>query len=161
MTDIQTSSEIALPKKPWLAFLLSLIFPGLGHLYVGSRFSALAYGLMSVGIGIGYYSSRSYLSRLAVLFIVPFVIFPAARDAANIARGKKKAVTGEESWIYVVWMLCCVGPFAIPLLWQNKKFSVPVKVVWTVIVLAVVAIFVLAISTIGKSYDQITQAIQG
>ncbi len=159
MTDTQ-ASEISAPKKnPWIAFLLTLVFPGLGHFYVGSRFAALAYGAMTVGLGYSYFSAKSFLARIAVLFIVPFLVVPAARDAMAVAQGKKKPVTGEESRVYVVWMLCCVGPFAIPLLWQNKKFSVPVKIVWTVVVISIVVLFLSAVSILGKNYDQMAQAI--
>ncbi len=159
MTDIESALTPGPKKNPWIAFFLTLLFPGLGHFYVGNKFSALAYVIITTGIYISYFSAHSFLARTAVLFIVPFFVFPAARDAVAVARGKKRSVTGEESRIYVVWMLCCVGPFAIPLLWQNKKFSLPVKIVWTVVVVAIVAMFLSAIAVLGKSYDQIAQAI--
>ncbi len=159
MTDIESALVPAPRKNPWIAFFLTLLFPGLGHLYAGNRFSALAYALMTCGLGLSYFSAQSFLAKLAVLFIIPFVMIPAARDAVAMAQGKKAPVTGEESRIYVVWMLCCVGPFAVPLLWQNKKFSVPVKIVWTVIVISIVVMFFSVIAVLGKSYDQIAQAV--
>ena len=159
MADIESSLIPGPRKNPWVAFFLTLLFPGLGHWYVGNNFSALAYAIITTGLWISYYSAHSLLARTAVLFIVPFFVLPAARDAVAVARGKKRSVTGEESRIYVVWMLCCVGPFAIPLLWQNKKFSLPVKIIWTVAVVSIVAMFLLAIAVLGKSYDQIAQAI--
>jgi hypothetical protein len=159
MSDFETPNTLASQKNPWVAFLLTLVLPGLGHFYVGSRFSGLAYTIMTVGLGYSYFSAKSFLARIAVLFIVPFLVIPAARDAMAVAQGKKKPVTGEESRIYVVWMLCCVGPFAIPLLWQNKKFSVPVKIVWTVVVISIVVLFLSAVSILGKNYDQMAQAI--
>ncbi len=160
MTDIQTPSDPSLKKNPWIAFFLTLLFPGLGHLYVGNKFSALTYAIITVGLGYSYFSSTSYLARMAVLFVVPFFLVPAVRDAVDVARGKKKSVTGAESRLYVVWMLCCVGPFALPLLWQNKKFTVFVKIVWTVVVLSVVALFLSSVAVLGKSYDQLMKAIQ-
>ncbi|HRK62319.1 MAG TPA: hypothetical protein PLY88_07230 [Candidatus Omnitrophota bacterium] len=141
-------------KKPWVAFLLSVLFPGLGHLYVGNRLAALIYGAMGLGVWISCYSSGSILTRLAVLLILPFVVIPAARDAFDTASGKKKPVTGEESKLYVIWMLCCVGPFALPLLWRNKKFSLTVKIIWTVVVVAVVVFFFAFIEWAGEiSHD--------
>lgn len=159
MPNLEIPDSSTAKKNPWLAFFLTLLFPGLGHLYVGSRFAAMAYGIMTVGLGYSYFSAKSFLARIAVLLIVPFLVVPAARDAVAVALGKKKSVTGEESRLYVIWMLCCVGPFAIPLLWQNKKFSLPVKVVWTVIVISIVALFLSAVSVLGKNYDQIAQAL--
>lgn len=146
-------------KSPSVAFLLSLLFPGLGHLYLGERWGAFIYAVMGTGIWLIFLTSHSFISRLAVLFIFPFVFIPVCRDAVDIAKGKKKAVTGTESRIYVIWMLCCVGPFAIPLLWQNKKFSMPVKILWTVIVLSVVVIAFLILNAMGNSFDDIAKAL--
>ena len=160
MSNLETSSMAASQKNPWVAFLLTLIFPGLGHFYVGNRFAALAYGAMTLGLGYSYFSAKSFLAQLAVLFIIPFVVIPAARDAVAVARGKKKLVNGEESRVYVFWMLCCVGPFAMPLLWQNKKLSITVKVVLSIIVISIAVIFLWAIAVLGKSYDQLVQTIQ-
>ena len=159
MTDTQASEISAPQKNPWAAFLLTLIFPGLGHFYVGNRFSALAYGVMTLGLGYSYFSAKSFLARVAVLLIIPFIVIPAARDAVDVARGKKKLVTGEESRVYVVWMLCCSGPFAVPLLWQNKKFSVAVKVVWTVVVISIFVLALSAATVLGQVYDQMAQSI--
>jgi len=138
-------------KNPWIAFFLSVVFPGLGHLYVGNRLAALIYGAMGVGVAFSFFSSDSGLTKAAVLLILPFVMIPAGRDAFDTAAGKKKPVTGEESKLYVIWMLCCVGPFALPLLWRNKKFSFTVKVVWTVIVVSIAVFFFLFVSWIGKT----------
>ncbi len=148
MLEIQNSSSL---KNPWVAFILSVLFPGLGHLYVGNRLAALIYGAMGVGVAFSFFSSDSALTKAAVLLILPFVMIPAGRDAFDTAAGKKKPVTGEESKVYVIWMLCCVGPFALPLLWRNKKFSFVVKVVWTVIVVAIAVFFFLSVSFIGKA----------
>jgi|GEM_PF-3327175 len=162
MSDIQNPTDLSFqPKKnPWIAFFLTLLFPGLGHLYVGNKFSALTYAIITVGVGYSYFSAKSYLAHMAVLFVVPFFLIPVARDAVDVARGKKKSVTGEESKLYVIWMLCCVGPFSLPLLWQNKKFSVPVKVVWSVVVISIVIFFLFAVAVLGESYDQLMQAMQ-
>lgn len=153
MSDIQP-----LNKKPWVAVLLSIFFPGLGHLYIGHRFAAMVYGAMSLGLGVAFFFSQSLLAQGSLLFIYPFVMIPAAKDALAVACGKKKPVTGEESRVYVVWMLCCVGPFALPLLWQNKKFSKLVKVIWTIIVISVVLLFVAAVSFLGKVYHELMGA---
>ena len=159
MPNLEIPDNNVSKKNPWIAFSLTLVFPGLGHLYVGNRFAALAYGVMTLGLGYSYFSAQSFLAQLAVFFIIPFVVLPAARDAVTVARGKKRLVTGEESRVYVIWMLCCVGPFAIPLLWQNKKFSVLVKIVWTAIVISIVVAFISVIAVLGKSYDQFAQTL--
>lgn len=141
-------------KSPWLSFFLSLMFPGLGHLYAGHRLAAVAYGAMGIGVWVTCWTSDSFLTKSAAFLILPFVAIPAARDAFSIASGKKKPVTGEESKLYVIWMLCCVGPFALPLLWQNKKFSVAVKGIWSVVVISIVVLFFGMVSALGKvSYD--------
>lgn len=148
MLETQNSSSL---KNPWVAFFLSVLFPGLGHLYVGNRLAGLIYGAMGAGVAFSFFSSDSALAKASVLMILPFIIIPAGRDAFDTAAGKKKPVTGEEGKVYVIWMLCCVGPFALPLLWQNKKFSFAVKAVWTVIVISIVVFFLLFVSLIGKA----------
>lgn len=156
MTDIPNSSK-TINKNPWAAFFLTLLFPGLGHLYVENRLSALAYALIAIGLWFSYFSTPSFLTRVAILLIFPFVVIPAARDAVAVAQGRKKVVTGEESRVYVVWMLCCAGPFALPLLWQNKKFSTATKVVWTLVVVSIAAVFLIFAASIGKGLEQMTQ----
>jgi TM2 domain-containing membrane protein YozV len=137
-------------KNPWVAFFLTLFFPGLGHFYLGNIYSALAYGAMGAGIACTFFTSDSQLSRIAILAILPFVWIPAANDAVQAARGKKPLVTGEESKIYVIWMLCCVGPFSLPLLWQSKKFSILAKALWTTAVLSIVLFFFYLIKLAGQ-----------
>ncbi len=146
-------------KNAWAAFFLTLLFPGLGHFYLGLKRKAFIFSVMGAGIVYFYFLAASFLSRMAILFVVPFVLIPAMRDAVAIARGQKQSITGEESRIYIIWMLCCVGPFAMPLLWQNKKFSFVIKIILTAFIFSIVFFFIFAVKSLGQSYDEITQAI--
>jgi len=40
---------------------------------------------------------------------------------------------------FIVIMICCVGPLALPLIWWHPKMSRTSKIVWTIVVLALSA----------------------
>ena len=41
----------------------------------------------------------------------------------------------QPGWLTTA--VCCLGPLAIPLFWIKPNFSLPKKIIWTVVVLAV------------------------
>ena len=43
----------------------------------------------------------------------------------------------QESTFAVVFALLCLGPFALPMVWRNQRYSVTVKTVISIVVLAV------------------------
>ncbi len=76
-------------KNPKIAALLSLLFPGLGHLYVGKYVDAVVF---IAGAGVLWYAfykkgyilmtlgnSRFYLLLGALIFVYLFSIFDAHR----------------------------------------------------------------------------------
>ena len=92
--------------------------------------------------GVAAAGSALTMSLLAVVYL--FVLAPAVLDAYRAGQGRSAAVAGERLW-YVVMMLAAVGPLALPLLWQSRRFSRATKLAWTaaVIIIALLAIHVL------------------
>ena len=81
-------------KDPKLAALLSILFPGLGHLYIGQYFDAVVF---LVGAGILYYAlftkssylmtfnnPRSFLVWGALLFISLYSLIDAFRKTKQL-----------------------------------------------------------------------------
>lgn len=76
---------------------------------------------------------------------------PSKRPAAP--EQKKKAPWYASSTSIVIAFFCA-GPFAIPLVWLNKTYSKPTKVVITVIMVAVtIALTMAAIKSMGAIMD--------
>jgi len=48
---------------------------------------------------------------------------------------------------FVIIMLLCFGPLALPLLWFNPKYSVVSKVIWTIVI--IVLTIVLSVGMVG------------
>jgi len=55
---------------------------------------------------------------------------------------------------FIVISLCCVGPFALPLIWWRPKTSRTSKIIWTVVVLTLSVVFY---QVTMKSVDTIKQ----
>lgn len=82
------------------------------------------------------------------------ILVPAALDAFQTASGRSRTFTGEPRF-YVIAMLCLIGPFAIPLLWQSARFSKSAKILWTVLVI-LFAFLAFALLTFSASFlDQL------
>ncbi|MDD5225803.1 MAG: hypothetical protein PHV97_01290 [Candidatus Omnitrophica bacterium] len=130
-------------KDPRLAIFYSVVFPGLGQLYLGERAKGWTLLCMGVGVAVSLIVSHTMTACFLMGGIYLAVMIPAAMDAFQIASGRPRTFTADTV-PYVIIMLLMVGPFAIPLLWQSKKFSKTAKILWT---LAVILIALLAIVT--------------
>lgn len=112
--------------------LLSLL-PGLAQLLQGDRKSGLA--LLSASLGMLALLAWD-LSKLTLLFVaIAYVslVYHAAKDALHKTRN-------TESVEYVLGLAVIVGPFALPLLWQNGHLSTRAKWIWTVAI-GVITVF--------------------
>ena len=140
------------PRSSVVAALLSLLLPGLGQLYNGDRAKGIAMLCMALGIGVTVAVSHSVWSAILMGVLYIAVLIPASQDAYRVARGSAPSFAGERMW-YVVWMLLCVGPFALPLLWQSRRFSTCGKVLWTIAVILIALVSILAVNAIGHLLD--------
>ena len=66
---------------------------------------------------------------------------------------------GPKKWYFAngstVLALLCLGPFALPLVWRNPRYKTATKSIITVLVLAVVALYIyLAVSIFQRLYSQ-------
>jgi hypothetical protein len=60
------------------------------------------------------------------------------------------------TWAFIGAILIA-GPFALPLLWTNRRFTQTTKIVWTTVTLAVTALFWFFSAKIGQAVIEFTQ----
>ena len=141
-------------KSPLTAAGLSFVMPGLGHIYAGKRSQGTAYLCITAGIwaGIGLALSgppamRSHMSAFLFMVLYPLVLFPAMIEASQAPKQHvSQSPWSEKPW-YIIVMMLCVGPPALPMLWASKQFSRSAKIIWAaaVLILFFSCIFVLLV----------------
>ncbi|MCF7895924.1 MAG: hypothetical protein K9L72_02870 [Candidatus Omnitrophica bacterium] len=101
--------------------------------------------VIDIGLGLGLIFSQSYLMRLILINIYLFTFVPTCLEAYSYAKGKKSRISTDSKW-YVTVLLITTGFNALPLLWQNRRVTKRFKIIWTILVpvLAAVFIFILA-----------------
>jgi TM2 domain-containing membrane protein YozV len=146
-------------QNPTLAALLCLIFPGLGQLYNGERAKGISMLIVALGMVISCLVFHSATTYFLMAFTYLAVLIPACIDANRVAKGEPSPFTGDAEW-YIVVMLFAVGPFALPLLWQSKRFSRAAKITWTVLVILVALLAVFVLAALGPMVDEMSKNLQ-
>ncbi len=86
----RTLSPTPVRRRPWVAVVMSLLLPGLGHLYAGAPRRAMAFWMLTLAAGTGAVAIEAALqSRVLLLWgvVAPVLIFaPIAWSAARTAR---------------------------------------------------------------------------
>ena len=127
-------------KNPYIAFLLSLVVPGLGQGYNAERSKGLTIFISCLLLG-GIAAWLSGVNRLTIVLAVVMLWFSSAIDAYKTATSFGQPLDWYYRPSYVIAMLLLVGPLALPLLWRSTYFSRTARWVWTVIVVSVVFLF--------------------
>ena len=140
-------------KDPRLALFYSVVVPGLGQLYLGERAKGWTLLCMGAGVVVSLIVSHTAITWFLMGGIYLAVMIPAALDAFQTASGRPRTFTADTV-PYVIVMLLMVGPFAIPLLWQSRKFSTPVKIVWTIVVILIALLAIAAMTFVASFLDQ-------
>jgi TM2 domain-containing membrane protein YozV len=137
-------------KDPRLALFYSVIVPGLGQFYLGEHAKGWTLLCMGAGVVVSLIVSHTLIACFLMWGIYLAVMIPAAWDAFQTASGRPRTFTADTI-PYVIIMLLMVGPFAIPLLWQSRKFSTSAKIAWTVVVI-LIAFFAITVMTFVASF---------
>ncbi len=141
-------------KNPRLALFYSVVVPGLGQLYLGERAKGWTLLCMGAGVVVSLIVSHTWIAWFLMGGIYLAVIIPAALDAFQTASGRPQTFPADTV-PYVIVMLLMVGPFAIPLLWQSRKFSNVAKIVWTVVVILIALLAIAAMTFTASFLDQL------
>ena len=150
-----------LRRSPYVAAGLSLIAPGAGQIYSGDRPQGVALLCITAGLWTtailtmaSTAAVRSFLTMPLLVIVYMFVLIPAVLDGYRAGEGKTTVVAREKLW-YVVMMLLAVGPLALPLLWQCRRFSRATKLAWTVAVIIIALLAIYALVVIGPTVERL------
>ncbi|MFH1208841.1 MAG: hypothetical protein V1673_04715 [Candidatus Omnitrophota bacterium] len=146
-------------KDPRLALLYSVIAPGLGQIYLGERAKGWTLLCMGAGVVVSLIVSHTAVSCFLMGGIYLAVMIPAALDAFRTASGRPRTFAGDTI-PYVIVMLLMVGPFAIPLLWQSRKFSPLAKTVWTIVVIGIALLSIAAMTFAASFLERLMKSVQ-
>jgi len=146
-------------KDPRLALFYSVIAPGLGQIYLGERAKGLTLLCMGAGVAVSLIVKHTAVACFLMGGICLAVMIPAALDAFQTASGRPRTFSGDAI-PYVIVMLLSVGPFAIPLLWQSRKFSPRAKVIWTIAVIGIALLAIAVMTFMASSLEQLMKPVQ-
>ena len=146
-------------KDPRLALFYSVIAPGLGQIYLGERAKGLTLLCMGAGVAVSLIVKHTAVACFLMGGIYLAVMIPAALDAFQTASGRPRTFSGDAI-PYVIVMLLSVGPFAIPLLWQSRKFSPRAKVIWTIAVIGIALLAIAVMTFMASSLEQLMKPVQ-
>ena len=141
-------------KDPRLALFYSVVFPGLGQLYLGERAKGWTLLCMAAGVVVSLIVSHTVMAWFLMGGIYLAVMIPAALDAFQTAAGQPRTFAGNTI-PYVILMLLTVGPFAIPLLWQSPRFSKTAKILWTILVILIAFLAIATLTFMASFFDSL------
>lgn len=133
--------------------ILSLIFPGLGHLALGDRQSAFALMSAAAGMILLLCWNLSWLTGIFVVIAYLSLVWHSVKDAWHHTRN-------TESLEYVLGLAVVVGPFVLPLLWQNQRLGIKAKITWTCVVSIITAIAIGCMIYLDPMVEQLLETYQ-
>ena len=106
---------------------------------------------------------RSTFTAVLLGAIYLFVWIPAIIDAAQHASGAARPLlSGENAW-YVIVMLLTIGPGAMPLLWQSRRFSRLAKILWSTAIMLIfvggLLLVVYVVPILERHYEALFEAM--
>jgi signal peptidase I len=116
------------PRRPWLAFLVGVFFPGLGHLYAGDPLrAAIAAGIVFVAITPARFLVGALLSWSAAAVIAGLVAslvmwFAIPLDGARLARHRRDRTLSawNRVWVYVVYAVLAFVLWTVTSMWWRE-----------------------------------------
>lgn len=117
-------------NKTYLPAILSAFLPGLGQILIGEIACGLSLLAACLGMGLILYLAPSWFTGAFVALAYLSLVFHAAKDAYHSTKN-------TESIQYVLGLAVVIGPFCLPLLWQNKQVHLKAKLLWTVVILII------------------------
>ena len=139
-------------KNPWIAAGLSLV-PGAGHFYIGRFKKGFALFCIDAALVAALFFSSKRLAYVLAAMIYLVTMIPGVLETYQAAKTGETAPR-SESKIYVVLMLLVTGFPALPLLWQNTRFSPAAKRVWTAAVAVLAVLFFGALFFWGSAIEK-------
>lgn len=147
--------------RSMIAGVLSLVAPGLGQLYNGKPAKAVAFLCLTLGVWLfmalaqwGPPAFRSDFTVIVLGITYLFIWIPAALEAfRGDPEHSTSLISGDRRW-YVILMVLTIGAMAVPLIWQNRRFSRTAKWVWATIGVVNTLLALLLAAVVGPMVDQ-------
>ena len=117
------------------AALFSVVLPGLGQLYLGERSNGLSLIAAALGMLLVLFHDPSWFTGVFVGSAYLSLVYHAAKDAYHSTKN-------TESIQYIIGLAILIGPFCLPLLWQNSQIHRKAKFIWTIVILILAALAV-------------------
>lgn len=140
-------------QNPVVALGLSLLLPGLGHVYAGKLKKGLVFFCADAGVIAALFHPQIHLFFIWSLIVYPMAMARAGIEAYRIVKPGRWACD-KDSRTYAVCMLLATGFSALPLLWQSRQFSRAAKIAWTAAVPVLTALFFGALAFCGPSLEK-------
>jgi signal peptidase I len=132
-SQVTSPANLSTPRRPWVAVILTLLLPGLGHLYAGAPQRGLFVYLLSLLVGLAAAAAFTVLSATTVPFVLVTVseilaavlfVTLVARDAVLRARraGPSYVLRRYNRW-YVYTALFLVVAFLLDPLYVRRFHS--------------------------------------
>lgn len=109
------------------------IIPGIGHFFLGMKKKAMALFIVFLGLMSGFIFSSMILIKVLMVMVYFSITVPAWIETYQLAKYGKNKIDTDARW-YTVMLLLFTGFAALPLLWQNKRFSRISKILWSIAV---------------------------
>lgn len=122
--------------------LLSALCPGLGQIYLGEFSAGLALLIATVGLFAVYQFDSSWLTTLCLILGYLSLAYQSAKDAHHKTRN-------TETVQYILGLAVVIGPFCLPLLWQNKQIHLRGRLIWSAVVLVLSLLAILSLKYLG------------
>lgn len=89
----------AVRRRPWLAALLSIVLPGLGHLYLRDWFRAVAWFGLFVGVSYLYVPDATFLAPLdaSLMEVLPALLVMVFATIDAVLRAKRHNIAVGDS----------------------------------------------------------------
>jgi hypothetical protein len=140
------------------AVVLTGLIPGSGHMLLGRPKKALGLFLVFASLVIGSLLSDWFLIKILMVMVYLSITIPAWVEAYQIARYGKNKINTDARW-YTIMLLLFTGFSALPLLWQNRNFSIKSKILWSIAVPALAIAFFSLLIAYRDSLETIVRGI--
>lgn len=125
-------------KKTYIILLLSFL-PGLGHLYLGKYRKGFSLLLVAGLLAVSSFYTNSFLFMLLMTLGYFAVMIPSTLEAYVLAGSS--GTSNIFSKPYIIVMLLMTGMTSLPILWESPHFTQREKLLWTVTVFVLAALF--------------------
>ncbi len=141
---------------PLLWGLLLAPFPGISHLLLKNYKKGLALLVIFCGAALTFSLTSSYLTKCLAIMIYVAILVPSFLEILQTQFSELNLIDADSK-LYVIVMLLMTGFNALPLLWQNDRFSKLEKQGWSLTVTLLAVAFFAGLARYWHSLDSLIE----